>query len=784
MLRHNLLLIYRNFKRFKTTFFINLIGLSTGLACALLIYLWVNDELQVDKFHEKGKHLFLVMSNHKNVDNIVTFPNTPGLLADALYQEIPGIEYAVSTSGWIGKFSVSNGDIHVKAKGQFASKDFFKAFTYKLIHGNQTLDDPNDIVITKGLAKKLFNTTENIIGKTIEWEMQGFKKTVAISGIFEDVPSNSSEQFEFLLSFEFFEKELVTYPFWSNNYAKTFLLLKENTNIDEFNTTIAGFLKTKQPDSNITLFLQRYSDKYLYGNYENGVQTGGRIAYVKLFSIIAVFILFIACINFMNLSTAKAASRIKEVGIKKAIGAHRITLIFQYLGESMVMTFLSLALTILMVDIFLPQFNLITEKNLTLIVNWNLAGSLLAIVLVTGIVAGSYPAFYISGFRPAVVLKGKLTSALSDLWARKGLVIFQFTLSVILIVAVSVVYRQIEFVQNKNLGYTRDQVLYFEQEGKVTSNRETFLSEVKMIPGMVNAACTDFQIGNGGWTYGINWEGSGDTYNIQFHEISVGYDALELLGLEMVNGRTFSREFASDTAGIIFNEKAIHAMGFKDPIGKVIQHYAGKRKIVGIVKDFNFESLYNEVKPLFFLFNPSGTTSIMLKLEAGKENQTIAAVQSFYQRYNPGFSFDYKFMDEDYHALYASEQRVAVLSKYFAGLAILISCLGLSGLAAFTTQRRHKEIGIRKVLGASEFGIVSLLSADFAKTVLIAIVIAVPISYFAAKSWLDSFAYKIPLESWYFISAGLTALIVAWLTVGMQAFKASRVNPTQCLKDE
>jgi putative ABC transport system permease protein len=783
MFRHNLLLIYRNFKRFRSTFLINLIGLSTGLACALLIYLWVNDELQMDKFHEQDKRLFTVMANHKNVDNIVTFPATPGLLAPALLQEIPGIDYAVSTTGWIGKFTLSHDNSYVKAFGQFASKDYFNVFSYKLLQGDKVLEDRNSIVISDGLAKKLFNDTENVVGKTIEWEIQGTKNSVTVTGIFENVPSNSSEQFEFLLSFEFYEKELETYPIWSNNYSKTYLILKEGTNIEAFNSKISGFLKTKEEDSNITLFLKRYSDKYLYGSYENGVQSGGRITYVKLFSIIAVFILFIACINFMNLSTAKAAGRIKEVGIKKAVGAHRRTLIFQYLGESTLMTFLSLLLAVLMVDISLSQFNLITGKQLTLTFDLNLILVLLGIILITGIISGSYPALYLSGFSPATVLKGKLNSNLGDLWARKGLVVFQFTLSIILIVAVMVVYEQIEFVQNKNLGYTKDHIIYFEKEGRVTSNGDTFISAIKQIPGVVSAAFTDYKIGNGGWTYGISWEGN-ELYNIQYHEISVGYDAIDMLGIEMLEGRTFSEEFPSDSTGIIFNEAAIQAMGLKDPIGKVVQHYAGPRKIVGVVKNFHFESLYNEVKPLFFKFDPSHTSSVMIKLEAGKEGETIAKLQSFYKQYNSGFSFDYKFMDEDYQALYASEQRVAVLSKYFAALAILISCLGLFGLAAFTAERRMKEIGIRKVLGSSNVGIVYLLSGDFTKMVVTAICIALPISYFVGRHWLDNFAFKIELEWWYFIGAGLIALTIAWLTVGTQAIKAARINPAKCLRNE
>lgn len=785
MFKHNFLLAFRNFRRFKGTFIINLIGLSTGLACAILIFLWVRDEVNVDKFHANSDRLYQVMANHHTPERIVTVDVTPGLLALALTEEMAGIEYAASTSPTNEKFTLSYADNHVTANGKFASVNYFDVFSYQLLEGekNQVLNDPNSIVISESLAKKLFGQSKEIVGRTVEWSIQNLKHTVTVSGVFRDVPDASSDQFEFILSFDYFQNEVVTYPIWSNNYAITTLVLKQDTDIKQFSDTIEGFIKTKQSDSNIKLFLQPYSERYLYGSYENGVVAGGRITYVTLFSIVAVFILVIACINFMNLSTAKASKRIKEVGIKKAVGALRQTLVKQYLGESMLLAFFSLFIALMFVQILLPSFNNITAKHLSLSLDRDLCLSLIGVTAFTGLISGSYPALYLSGFNPAIVLKGQLNTSLGEVLIRKGLVIFQFALSVILIVSVLVVYKQIEFVQNKNLGYDKDNVIYFEQEGKVATSKDNFIEEIKKIPGVANASSSSYRIGQEGWTYGVSWEGNSD-YNIQYMELHVGYEALEMLGIKMKEGRSFSREFSSDSTAIIFNETAINVMGIADPIGKKVNHYTGEKRIVGIVKDFHFKSLYNAVSPMLIMLNSDNAGYIMVKVQAGKEQETISALQKFYKAYNPGFSFDYKFMDEDYQALYAAEIRVGILSRYFAGIAIIISCLGLLGLSAFTAERRVKEIGIRKILGASETKIIFLLSIDFSKMILFAIAIALPLSYLLARNWLANFEFKIELNLWYFVAAGVVAMVIGWLTVGSQTIRAAKMNPTQCLRNE
>ena len=489
----------------------------------------------------------------------------------------------------------------------------------------------------------------------------------------------------------------------------------------------------------------------------------------------------------MNLSTARASRRIKEVGVKKAIGARRTALVYQYLGESLSIAFLSLLVSLLLVSLFLPQFNSITEKQLTLPWGVPLVLSLLGVVLFTGLMAGSYPALYLSGFNPATVLKGKLNTGIGEVWTRKGLVVFQFTLSVILIVSVWVVYQQIEFVQSQNLGYEKDNILLFVREGQLREEEklETFLAEISNVPGVVAASSTGHDMtGHNGGTYGVEWPGKDPDDRTEFERVAVNYDMIEMLDIKMKEGRPFSKDFSTETAKIIFNEAAIEFMGLTDPVGKTVQLWDRDMEIIGVTKNFHFESFHEVVKPLFFYLNPQHTDYAMVKIAAGREQEALAELQQMQGKFNPGFSLDYWFLDQDYQALYAAEQRVSSLSKYFAGIAILISCLGLFGLAAFTAERRLKEIGIRKILGSSDFDIVRLLSGDFTKMVLAAIAIALPISYFAAQRWLQNFAFHIDLQWWYFAGAGLLALLIAWLTVGLQTFRAAKVNPVECLKDE
>lgn len=787
MLRHTFIMLYRNFKRFRGTFLINLVGLSTGLACALLIYLWVLDELGMDKFHANDARLYQVMTNQNRPDVIVTLGEGPGLLAESLAAVMPEIEQAVSTSPTDDGFTLTAGRTHLHATGQFVSRQFFTLFSYPLLQGdaNQVLAQPDAIVLSEKMALSLFQTTENITGKMLDWQFSDMTRTVMVSGVFKNIPSNSSQQFDFVLSYEVF-KELLGEDSWGNHSARNYLVLREGTDTGLFNAKIKDFIKTKQPKTNITLFVKPYSENYLYGRYENGVLTGGRIEYVRLFSLIAVFILAIACINFMNLATAKASRRIKEVGIKKSVGAGRGTLVMQYLGESLTVSAVSMLAGLLLVDLLLPQFNIMTGKQLSLQADVNLLLSLGTIWLATGLLAGSYPALYLSGFKPAAVLKGRLTVSFGEVWARKSLVVVQFVLCLVFIVSVIVINRQINFIQDKNLGYNRDNTISFTIEGPVQRKLETFLAEIKKTPGVLQASSMwGSMMGNTSFTTGyFNWEGKDPNQVVQFEHLGVNYDMLELLGIGMAEGRTFSRAVPADTNAIILNEAAITVMGLKDPVGKRFNLWGNNMEIIGITKDFHFKTLHESVKPLFFRLQPAETDKVLVKLAPGKTQQTLQALGQLHRTFNPEYPFDYAFLDSEYNRQYVAEMRVADLSQYFAILAIVISCLGLLGLTAFTAERRQKEIGIRKALGASELGIVYLLSADFTKLVLAAIALSIPLSYFLTRQWLDTFAFRIPLAWWYFACAALVALGVAWLTVASQAIKAARVSPVESLTRE
>lgn len=623
MLKHNLLLLYRNFIRAKSYFLINLIGLSTGLVCTLLIYLWVRDEFQMNQFHEKDAQLFEVMEHQQYADEIMTTTSTPGILAESLKEEFPEVQYAVTTT-WINKYTLSNKDHNVNAKGYHVGKDFFQVFSFPLLQGDpsQVLQDKLGMVISQDLAKKLFGTEKNAIGKMVEFQHE---KTFQVTGVFEETPPNSSIQFDFVMSFEEFKDNNKWVLEWGNNGPSTYLILQEGTDAKAFEAKIKDYIKAKEKDSHVTLFLQPYSDRYLYGSFENGQQAGGRIEYVQLFSIIAAFILMIACINFMNLSTARASRKAKEVGIKKSIGAQRSSLIYQYISESMVTALVSFFVAWIVVWIFLPQFNLITGKKIVLtLTDPELLLWFSGITLFTGLIAGSYPALYLSGFKPAAVLKGEMKGSLGELWARKGLVVFQFFLSVILIVSVMVIYKQIQFVQTKNLGYKKDHLIGFPAEGKIKANQKTFLNEIRRIPGVSSASITSHGfLGRNNNTSGLEWEGKNPEDLILFENISVDYGMLETLGVELADGRFFSEEISTDTSKIIFNEAAIRVMQLENPIGQKIKLWGDHNlEIIGVIKDFHFQSLHDAVNPLFFRLDPENTWRVMVRLRGrkGKRN--------------------------------------------------------------------------------------------------------------------------------------------------------------------
>ncbi len=797
MFRHNFLITIRNFRRYKSSFLINLTGLSVGLLSVLLIYFWVYSEITVDAFHDNDKRLYQVMRNGDFGQGIWIFDNNSDLLVPALQEEMAEIEYATSSVDVWSDVYLSLDEKKIKAGGKLVGKDFFKIFSYNLIKGDRefALSDQNSIVLSKQLAESLSNTQEVEIGKVVSIlndTQYGIRYAgdYIVKGIFDLSEQNVSEKFDFLLTTELFlSKRSPGNNKWDSNGSKTYITLHEGTDVAQFGDKLAKFYRKKMypdkpeldPQWGEHMFLEKYSERYLYNHYENGVKAGGRIDYIILFSAIGLMVLLVACVNFMNLSTAQAFRRLKEVGVKKVVGASRKMLAFQHITESVLLAGLASLIAVVGAMALYPKLSMISGREI--LVNWTpeLIGGIVAMVVLTGLIAGSYPAFFISRMRPIQILKGKLKTSVSEVIVRKGLVIFQFCVSLVLIVTVLVVTRQIEYTQSKNLGYDRENIISFRTEGKLIENYESFLNEVKNIKGVKSAGSLQ---GNP-----INFTNSGSGFRLEGHPnpeftfARVGYDYVETMGIEILEGRSFSREFANEETKIILNETALKAMELEDPLGNTY-NIRGTKQVIGIMKDFHFQSLHEEIKPSFLIFRPESVNNLVIKIQAGVERDAIKELEKLYQAFNANLPFEYEFLDQNYQELYLTEQRTAGLYKYFALVAIFISCLGLLGLSAFTVQLRLKEIGIRKVLGSGVWKIVALLSKDLTRTVMISLLISVPIGYYLSKGWLDSFAYRVDLNPGIFAVSGIMVVLMAWAIVAFQALRAASVNPVECLKDE
>jgi predicted permease len=785
MFKTNLKIAWRNLIKDKQFTFLNVLGLSAGLACALLIFLWMNDELSFDKFFAKNDQLYQLMERQNSNGHIGISDGSSGLLSEAVARQMPEVEYAspLAPSGWFQKFTLSVNEKNIKAAGQYAGKDYFNIFSFQLLDGNKNnvLADKTSIVISDELAKELFGTVNNIIGKPVRFQQD---TTFYVSGVFKKVPYHSSYQFDFVLPWDYFKTVQNWVTSWNNIGPQNFVLLKKGTDIDAFNKKIAGIITANNGDTTRKAFATKFSNVYLHNNIGSNTGNSGRMEYVRMFSLIALFILIIACINFMNLSTAMAFRRMKEVGIKKVVGAGRKQLIFQFLSESVLLTMFATVFAVLIALLLLPSFNQTTGKEISLHFDAQIIAAFIGIVLFTGLLAGSYPALYLSKFKPLAILKGKLNTSFGEVVSRKGLVVFQFTLSSILIIAVIIIYQQTQFIQNMDPGYNKNNIVRIEAEGKIRGTEQEFVNELKNIPGVAEASYTFSNIvGHTYGDYGLSWQGKDPNESVFFEVFGGGYDFIKTMGMHILSGRGFSKDFGADTSGIILNEAAIKVMNLKDPVGKTVQLYDHPVQVIGVVKDFYFESLHQTVKPSFILLQPHGG-KIVARINAAHQRETIASVQRLYERYNPGFPFTFNFLDEAYQKQYDSETRVATLSKYFAGLAIIISCLGLFGLAAFTAQKRRKEIGIRKVVGASVSSITTMLSKDFLKLVMLSLLIAFPVSWWLMNNWLQSFAYRISISVFVFLIAGTLVILITVMTISFQAIKAAIANPVKSLRTE
>jgi hypothetical protein len=788
MIRNYIKTAWRNLVRNKTFSTINILGLALGITCSLLILLWVQDERSMDNFHPNGKQLYQVYERRFFDGKVEGQYFTQGLLAQELKRVVPDIQYACSFESYI-QSTFQAGDKINKMGGTFAGADFFSMFGYRLLQGKPAtaLNTPSGIAISRRMATNFFGSPEQAIGKTIRYEN---KDNLVVTAVFENVPPNSSLYFDYLRTWDDYVKENSWVYHWGNTNPATFIQLRRHADPSKVEATIKDFIHRYTPKLkglSIELGIQPFTERYLYSTFKNGYIDGGRIEYVRLFSIIAVFILLIACINFMNLATARSTKRAREVGVRKVVGALRITLIGQFVGEAMLLTFLSLLIAVFLTAMLLPAFNHLTGKQLLLPVQepvfWLTATGLL---IITGFVAGSYPAFFLSSLKPVKVLKGTLRFGPAATWFRKSLVVFQFTLSIMLIVGMIVIYQQTQYTKSKHLGYDRENLVYIPIEGELIKKYELFRQEAgKMQSILAVSKMKESPTGIGHHTGDIYWTGRDPNLIPSFANSVVGYDFVKTLKLTIKEGRDFSRDFGTDTAGFIVNETAVQKFGYTNPVGQYLAWGKHKGTIIGVVKDFHFNSMHKAIEPLVIALNEDlAWGHILVRVKAGKTREAIEGLEKICKNLNPAFPFEYQFSDEEYTKLYKSEQVASQLSNIFAFLAIFISCLGLFGLAAFSAEQRMKEISVRKVLGASGANIVTMLTTNFLQPVVVAMFIAFPVSWFVMNWWLQDYAYKIDIGWWIFALAGLVAVCVAICTVSFQSIRAACINPAKVLKNE
>lgn len=786
MLLNNLKIGWRHMTRNKVFTFINITGLSLGLTCSLFIALWVYDEYQMDAFHEGIDRIYTVTSvEYSGNESYYSF-DTPGLLGEELPKVFPEVEFATSWA-WTGWHTLAVGDKMTKVPGNYGNGDYFKIFSYPLVLGNRqtALDTKESVAISRSLANRLFGSAETAIGKGIRFENY---LDLKVTAVFEDLGSNVSEPFDYLMSWKLFMEREPWTKDWHNSGPTTYIKLAEHADVNnlvpKLKTFLKGYDKNYSNLDRLELGLQPYRDKYLYTLFQDGHPASGRIAYVRLFSAVALFTLIIACINFMNLSTARSINRSKEIGVRKVAGALRISLIGQFLMEAFLFTLVAIGLSILIIVLLMPQFNLLTGKDIALPFAISAFWIFISAVLViTALLAGSYPAFLLSSFKPINVLKGRFSSDSASGPIRKGLVVVQFTLCISFVMAMLVVSRQVDYIQTKNIGYNRNNLLYLPINGYLTDHFSTFKHEVEKMPGITAVTSMSGRpIEMENTTAGIEWEGKDPNSRPTFTQAAVGYDFTRSMQATIVNGRDFSEAHA-DSANYLINETAAKTIGFRDPVGRTITFWDVKGTIIGVVKDFHFNSLHVPIRPLILRLAERTWGYALIRTEPGQTHRAVEELEAWWKKYNPEFPFAHQFADEEYAAMYRSESVVQSLTRYFALLSTFISCLGLLGLVMFTAEQRTREIGIRKVLGATVGQIVGLLSRELALLIIIAIVLALPPAYYLMNRWLGSFEYHTMLTWTMPLMSALGAIGVAVLTMTLQSLKAARANPAESLKE-
>jgi putative ABC transport system permease protein len=804
----------RNLTKYKVNTFINVIGLSIGMACCLLIVLYVTDELSYDRFWPQGERIYRMALERKYPNRSTKYAIIPPSYAQSVKKEIPEIEQTTRILNFGGDgatlLRVDN-QVREEKRFLFADSTFFEVFDIQMMVGQpqKALNRPNTVVITQQTAQRLFGKA-NPIGKVIE-VVQGPK--LEVTGVCADLPDNTHFTFDFLASTTGFQpaQQLNHISFM----AHTYLLLKPHTQAAAVEAKLpaivekyaagevernfgVSFKEYLKAGNGYFYFLQPVQNIHLDSQLEAEFQANGSRTLVYIFSVIAVFILVIACINFINLATARSAERAKEVGIRKTLGSTQPQLAAQFLTESILVSLFSFVTALVVVMLSLPFFNNLSGKSLSLFpfLHWYTFPGLILLAVAIGIIAGLYPAGVLSSFEPIKVLKGKFSTTQQGHLLRDGLVVFQFAISIILIVSTIIVYRQLNYIQTKDLGFSKEAVIHVQGAGFLADKTKTFKEEIRAISGIVSVASASTSPANKQAGYfGVTFRKDGENETVTGRGAVVDEHYLEAMKITLLAGRSFDKNF-NDSLSVILNEEAVRELGLKDPIGKTVitpDNFAQRNgspvfhKVIGVVKNFHISSLRDKIAPLFLLNDRlfgQANNELVLKIESQNPQAIIAQVSQVWKRYLPDQPFHYSFLDADWNALYQSEQVSQQIFGVFALLAIFIACMGLLGLAIYIIQQRTKEIGIRKVLGASVLSITALLSKDFIRLVIISILLAVPVAWYAVYTWLNNFVYRIEIEWWVFVVAALVAVFIAIATVSFQSVKAALINPIKSLKTE
>jgi putative ABC transport system permease protein len=779
----------RNILRHKGFSIINMFGLAVGMAVCILILLWVWDETSYDRFHENIDELYRVVE-HQNYTSGSMFPVavTPEPIGPALKDDYPEVlEFA--------RLRVfRNVLVEYKDSAFFedgiclADPSLLDMFDFPLLEGNKesVLPGPESIVLSERMAKKYFRN-EDPLGKTIAF-FNGVD--MVVSGVMKDIPRNSHLQFDFLGHFDFIQKNFGWGRGWHNNNYYTYVLLQKNSDVERLGAEVFEYFQKIGQESGTKFLLQPVKDIHLRSYFAIDIYgaTQNRAIYVYVFSVVALIVILIACINFMNLSTARSAIRAKEVGMRKVVGGMRPDIIRQFFGESILFACLAAVCAAVLVKVFLPAFNNLTGKALvfSLFSDVRILLFFVGIALVTGLISGIYPALFISAFQPVKVLKGGSASGFRGTFLRKALVVFQFSLSIVFIAGTLIVSSQLRYVRNRNLGFNKEHIINFTMGGFLGDRYQAFKDELLQSPNIVGVTKSSDRL-----TYTVHstgafhWEGRNPDDHMLVHQFSIDHDYVKTLGMEIVAGRDLSREFPSDaTSSFLVNETLAGLLGYEDPIGKAVTLYNRKGPIVGVIKDFNYKSAHKKIEPLILRIEPERDRIVYVRIAGGDVPRTLAAIEETYKKHVPELPFSFAFLDESLESLYQSDRRTGRIFSYFTILAIFISCLGLFALASFMIELRTKEIGVRKVMGATLPRITVLLTKDFLKWIAAAIVIALPTAYFAMQVWLNNFAYRTAISVWTFVLAASAALAVALATISYQSIKSARANPADCLRYE